>query len=69
MSFRTVIHGTCALAGRHSSEEHAAECPALGRNVQERLEAFRGRAHSDTAGSPFSPSPTQATSVKRALKQ
>jgi hypothetical protein len=39
--FRTIAHGTCALDGRHTSEEWAAECPLLGRNAQERLEAFR----------------------------
>ena len=39
--FRTISHATCALGGRHTSEEWAMECPVLGRNAQERLAAWR----------------------------
>jgi hypothetical protein len=41
MTFRTVTHGTCALGGRHTSETYTAECPALGRSAEERLERFQ----------------------------
>jgi hypothetical protein len=41
--FRSVTHGTCALNGKHTSEEYAGECPALGRNPQERIAAFRAQ--------------------------
>jgi hypothetical protein len=51
-TFKTSTHGTCALAGRHTSVEHAIDCPVLGRTRAERLEAFSAL----TAGDPV---PTQ----------
>jgi hypothetical protein len=50
-TFKTSVHGTCSLAGRHSSPEYAAECPLLGRTRAERLEAFSAL----TAGDPVPP--------------
>jgi hypothetical protein len=43
-AFKSVTHGTCALGGRHTSEQLAAECPALGRSAEERLQQFRERS-------------------------
>ncbi len=39
--FKSVTHGTCALGGRHTSEEYVDECPALGKNAEERLQSFQ----------------------------
>jgi hypothetical protein len=33
----------CALNGKHTSEEWAAECPLLGRNRDERIAAWRAQ--------------------------
>lgn len=38
---KSVTHRTCALNGKHTSEQWAAECLVLGRTVKERLQRFR----------------------------
>ena len=53
--FRTIAHGTCAVNGNHTAEEYAAECPALGRNAEERLERFRAGRQGVHSGSPSEP--------------
>ncbi len=38
----------CILNGQHSSAEHAAECPLLGRSKRERLERWQAQQEAKT---------------------
>ncbi len=62
-TFRSSTHGTCALGGRHSSEQSASECPALGANAQERLRRFRERGNTNPQGGPLISPPARISPV------
>jgi hypothetical protein len=53
--FRSVTHGTCALNGRHTSEETALECPVLGRTRAERLKQFHVTENPRSDGGRYHP--------------